>query len=219
MSVKIHGKKYTTVAERLQAIHLDYDQLSITTEILDDTDKYVTVKAVVEIGGTSKFSGHAREVIELKNSRAVNFTFALENAETSAVGRALSNAGYGGDERSSVEELESIRRQREAKESHLEDAKEELGDKPVEKTSGGNSNGVIDPAKLKERQAEFNALIAEAKLRCADRTWRKGVQDNFIELYGERHGYQEASKPLEVLERGEIAHAYKVLFPDMVDEE
>ena len=91
-------------------------------------------------------------------------------------------------------------------------------DKPVGKPSGSNGNGVIDPAKLKERQAEFDALLAEAKLRFAGMTWRKEVQDNFIELYGKSHGYKEDSNPVAVLERGEIAHAYKVLLPDMVDE-
>jgi hypothetical protein len=51
----------------------------------------VTVKAVVSVGDR-KFTGHASEVF---GSTEINETSALENAETSAVGRALAFAGYG----------------------------------------------------------------------------------------------------------------------------
>jgi hypothetical protein len=39
-----------------------------------------------------------------------NKTSALENAETSAIGRALANAGYSGNKRTSRQEMEKVAR-------------------------------------------------------------------------------------------------------------
>jgi len=39
-----------------------------------------------------------------------NKTSALENCETSAIGRALANCGYGGDKRVSREEMDKVQR-------------------------------------------------------------------------------------------------------------
>ncbi len=45
-------------------------------------------------------TGHADET---HGARGINATFALENCETSAIGRALRNAGYGNDKPSKEE--------------------------------------------------------------------------------------------------------------------
>ena len=102
MSVKIHGKDYKTVAERVTEFHKDHkDNKSILTEIIQFKDGIVVVKAVVKIG-ESIFCGHAYE--ELGSSK-INETSALENCETSAIGRALASAGYLGSEFASADEL------------------------------------------------------------------------------------------------------------------
>ena len=103
MPVKIHGKDYVTVAERVAEFHKKYkDQTkSIITEIIQFKDGIVVVKAVVKIG-ESIFCGHAYE--ELGSSK-INETSALENCETSAIGRALASAGYLGSEFASADEL------------------------------------------------------------------------------------------------------------------
>ena len=46
MPVKIKGNEYSTVAERLNAIHDDYDYVSINTEIVDEIQEHITIKAV-----------------------------------------------------------------------------------------------------------------------------------------------------------------------------
>jgi hypothetical protein len=61
----------------------------------------VVVKAAVKIGD-DVFTGHAYEEI---GSTQINKTSALENCETSAIGRALSSAGYAGSEFASAEEV------------------------------------------------------------------------------------------------------------------
>jgi hypothetical protein len=55
-----------------------------------------------------KSTGHAFE-IDGQGGQA-NKTSALENCETSAIGRALANAGYGGDKRVSREEMAKVER-------------------------------------------------------------------------------------------------------------
>ena len=91
MMVQINGKDYVTVAERLEKLHDQHEKVIIETEILRFDDEIVLVKAILKID-EKKFIGHAQEVI---GSSQVNSTSALENAETSAVGRALAFAGFG----------------------------------------------------------------------------------------------------------------------------
>ena len=91
MPVKIKGSDYTTVAERLNAIHgKESSKLTILTEILSEDDLGITMKATVKIYGDDpqQFEGHARELYS-SNRNEVNFAFSLENCETSAIGRAL----------------------------------------------------------------------------------------------------------------------------------
>ena len=87
--VLINGNEYITVAERLEKLHREYDKVAIETEILRFDEEIVLVKAILTIDD-KKFIGHAQEII---GSSQVNSTSALENAETSAVGRALAFAG------------------------------------------------------------------------------------------------------------------------------
>ena len=49
MPVKIKGSEYSTVAERLNSVHNDHDYISITTDIVDETQEYITIKANVSI--------------------------------------------------------------------------------------------------------------------------------------------------------------------------
>jgi len=107
MSVKIHGKEYQTVAERLSLFHKDHSNGSIRTEIIKELSNgdFVTIMAVV-IPDIEKpiryFTGHAREVF---TKTGINQTSAYENCETSAIGRALASAGYLGTEFASADEV------------------------------------------------------------------------------------------------------------------
>ena len=103
MPVKIHGKDYKTVAERLNEFHEKYkDQTkSILTEIIQFKDGIVVVKAVVKIG-EEVYVGHAYE--DIGSSRIME-TSSLEVCETSAIGRSLSAAGMSGSEYASADEL------------------------------------------------------------------------------------------------------------------
>ena len=106
MPVKIHGKDYKTVAERVTEFHNEHNgkrKMSILTEIIQFKDGIVVIKAAVKIGD-DVFTGHAYEEI---GSSQVNQNSALENGETSAIGRALASAGYAGSEFASADEMEN----------------------------------------------------------------------------------------------------------------
>lgn len=89
--VSIHGKDYATVAYRLNLFRTDYPKGTIITELISDDDGVIVFKASIHDLEICLASGYAEEV---RGSSNINKTSALENAETSAVGRALAFAGY-----------------------------------------------------------------------------------------------------------------------------
>ena len=110
MSIKIHGKTYVTVAERVAAAHEAEGLESITTEVLSMDP--VVVKATVVIDGKT-FTG----ISAANPDKAIEKQSPYEVAETSAVGRALGFAGFGidesmasADEITNVSEFNNIRR-------------------------------------------------------------------------------------------------------------
>jgi len=102
MPVNIHGKEYRTVAERIVLLHEKLEgDCSVTTEIVSIDDDKVIMKSTITHGELI-WTGHALEVF---GSSMINKTSALENAETSSLGRALAFAGLGGEEIASADEV------------------------------------------------------------------------------------------------------------------
>jgi len=107
---------YETVEERLTKYWKDHPDGQIHTEILDQSAGRFIVKASVyrtEADVRPWTTGLAQETIE---GRGVNATSALENCETSAIGRALANAGYATKgKRASREEMVKVNKANEVK--------------------------------------------------------------------------------------------------------
>jgi len=104
MPIPIHGKEYITVAERIDALrkHEAFKDYSIKTKIVSNTE-YVIVRAkIIDEQGRVVSTGTAEEN---RNDGHINKTSALENCETSAVGRALAFFGFAGTEIASADEL------------------------------------------------------------------------------------------------------------------
>ena len=103
---------YAEVAERLPLFWKDCARGRITTEIIVDDGTRIVVKAELYADITDTVpttTGYAEEV---RNSSMVNKTSALENCETSAIGRALANYQYqGSKKRASLEEVVKVYRQ------------------------------------------------------------------------------------------------------------
>ena len=93
-TVDIKGKSYVMVHERIGAFRAEFPKGTIITELLSSVDGTHTFKATCIEDGRIIGTGHASEK---DGSTFINKTSALENAETSAIGRALASAGYGLD--------------------------------------------------------------------------------------------------------------------------
>ena len=94
-SVNIKGKEYVEVNERLKYFRSTYPNYSLTSEVLEKTDKSILILAsIINEEGRVIASGMAEEE---KGSTFINKTSYVENCETSAWGRALANFGIGLD--------------------------------------------------------------------------------------------------------------------------
>ncbi len=100
---------YETVEERLIKFWKDHPDGQIHTKVIDYTSGRFIVEASIyrtEADARPWTTGLAEETIQ---GRGVNATSALENCETSAIGRALANAGYATKgKRASREEMTKV---------------------------------------------------------------------------------------------------------------
>ena len=92
--IKIQGKDYITVNERVKEFRKLHPQGQILTQIMANADGQILFQAKIIVDGVLVATGHAKEV---EGSTFINKTSALENSETSAVGRALGMYGIGID--------------------------------------------------------------------------------------------------------------------------
>ena len=100
---------YETVEVRLEKFIKDYPDFRVATELeVCDKDRYV-VKAYLYKVATDLVAWTTGLAEEKVTDRGVNSTSALENCETSAIGRALANAGYAAKgKRPSREEMRKV---------------------------------------------------------------------------------------------------------------
>jgi len=107
--VKIHGKEYKTVALRVAEFRAAHPDYTISTDLVEANDVLVIMKArILDNDGRLLATGYSEEV---RAASKINATSALENAETSAIGRCLSALGFGGTEYASADEVASAIKQ------------------------------------------------------------------------------------------------------------
>ena len=112
-TISIHGKYYATVALRVAiARRVLGTALDVVTKIVSIDKETVVMQADIFIDGKHVSTGHAEE--NRKASR-INTTSALENAETSAVGRALAFCAFISDGVASAEEVSTAIEQQDEK--------------------------------------------------------------------------------------------------------
>lgn len=162
------GKKYSTVALRVEMLRRHYNtDASIRTRIIHRDDKSVVVEARVyvkcEDGWRFVANGYAEEVRSASN---VNKTSALENCETSAIGRALASLGLGGGEYATADELTgAITQQNQPDEPPQED--------PVERM-----NRVLEDERVAEAVQTIKSGIANGDFDSAAQAWFGTLEDD-----------------------------------------
>lgn len=154
--VNIRGKEYTTVAKRVSDFRSAHPAYSIITTLLERDAQVVLMRAEIrDETGRLLATGHAEE---WRKSSEINRTSAIENAETSAIGRALAALGMGGTEFASANEIDTAKRN-------------EQVESPFQGHTAGQANhdefNALPPeaqAVLREWAADITALVDEGRI-------------------------------------------------------
>lgn len=152
--VLINGKYYTKVSKRLQILRQKLGfNFRVETSLLHLDQSTVVAKATISIYREGSWfevsSGHAEEV---RTSSEINKYAAVENAETSAIGRALAGIGLSGDEYASLEEM-LLAQNRKSNDEQVEQ-------KSDKKTEGNSASKKKEPP-ISEPMVEFITKLME----------------------------------------------------------
>jgi hypothetical protein len=176
---------YETVEERLVKYWKDHPDGQIHTEILEHTASRFIVKASIfrtEADVRPWTTGVAEETIQ---GRGVNATSALENCETSAIGRALANAGYATKgKRASREEMGKVAA-KQAVVTQIADVKAKMADTanqyvPVQKADDPWTQWEAAPVQTLEAAVEMvkdvlGGTPADESCMHGARVWKTGT--------------------------------------------
>ena len=149
------GKFYTQVVHRMEAFRrIHGTDFGIDTQILVNDGKKVVVKAIITDKDNRTVGVGMAE--EIRGQGLVNTTSALENAETSAIGRALASLGLAGGEYASANEMDAVVRKTDAiKKTHQVEVKEQ-----EESSTSNNSSPVpMSSSKMFEKIKKHIEMI------------------------------------------------------------
>ena len=151
-SVKIKGKDYVEVNERVKHFRENYEDWALLSDVVFiEGDKVVIKAEVVNPEGVVKATGIASEI---EGSTFINKTSYIENCETSAWGRALGNFGIGID--ASIASAQEV-------ENAIENQKPKKKSKPKpEKTINADEITVINDL-IKEKGIDKDEFLKYLK--------------------------------------------------------
>ena len=168
------GKKYTEVFVRIEAFRKAFGtNMGIETNIVDDNGQRVIVQAFIKNkDGMIIGSGYAEEI---RGSSNVNKTSAIENCETSAIGRALASIGLHGGSYASANELVAAKR------------KEQAIDETQVQTNGMPQNQGEWVAWCKDLTEQYQAAKSKRELADVDRktddAWLDELKNQYPQLF------------------------------------
>lgn len=194
-TVNIKGKQYTQVATRVEVFRRHFDtDWSLVTEILPVEHPMVRVRAEIRNpDGAVIATGTAEE----NRTYGINKTSAIENCETSAIGRALANLGLHGGEFATAEEVDTaIKGQQEMEETADTKAKTKL--QSDMRAFDRDLQRVSDTAELEGLLKSYEKTLTAAKNRADMREWVFGGPDDVM---GAEARIVAKRKELETAER------------------
>lgn len=168
-------KFYTTVATRVEIIrnHFGEDCRIITSPITRDMTS-VVMKAELHLKNNGEWSiigtGHAEE---FRSSNYINKTSALENCETSAIGRALASAGLHGGEYASEFEVKNAKTNKPSI-TEIKQAKV--------KTIGDNEETSAELTDLVKHYNSLKHIDAEELIANVKKEFKLGKKDSLLDL-------------------------------------
>jgi hypothetical protein len=176
---------YETVEERLVKFWKDHPDGQIHTKVLEHTSARFIVEASIyrtEADPRAWTTGLAEETVQ---GRGVNATSALENCETSAIGRALANAGYATKgKRASREEMSKVAAQSKVK-ANIDEVKAKMADTskeyvPVEKADDPWTISSAAPVTTMEQAVEMvkdvlGGTPTDESCKHGARVWKTGT--------------------------------------------
>ena len=173
---------YETVEVRLEKFIKDYPDFRVSTEMeVCEKDRYIVKAYLFKTASDSVAwtTGYAEEKI---TDRGVNSTSALENCETSAIGRALANAGYAAKgKRPSREEMTKVVATKPVK-PPVQDV---VPEQDYWTTPVNDYMKVVDaPVTLEKAMENVAAIIGTGEAQEAPSckhghmTWREGTKNN-----------------------------------------
>ena len=173
---------YEPVEVRLEKFIKDYPAFRIATELeVVEATRYIVKAYLFKDAGDSVAwaTGYAEETV---TNRGVNQTSALENCETSAIGRALANAGYAPKgKRPSREEMSKVVAKKPEKPA-VQDVVQD--DQDYWTTPVGQYNKVVDaPVTLEKAMENIAAVMGTQEAveppscQHGHMTWREGEKN------------------------------------------
>jgi len=185
---------YETVEERLVKFWKDHPDGQIHTQLLEQSvNRFIVLASIYRTEADARpwTTGLAEETVQ---GRGVNATSALENCETSAIGRALANAGYATKgKRASREEMSKVAKGAEVK-ATIEATKAKMAETakeyvPVAKADDPWTQWEAAPVQTMEQAVEtVKAVLGgtqpdESCIHGA-RVWRTGTSKTTKKPYG-----------------------------------
>ena len=176
---------YETVEERLAKFWKEHPEGRIETKLIVNTPtQYIVWSAIYRDSADVQpwATGLAEETVQ---GRGVNATSALENCETSSLGRSLANAGYATKgKRASREEMSKVAKATEVK-AKVEEVKAKMADTsqqyvPVAKADDPWTTWETAPVQTIEQAVEtvkstLGGTMVEESCQHGARVWRTGT--------------------------------------------
>jgi hypothetical protein len=175
---------YETVEQRLSRFWTAHTEGRVLTDLVFHDDRRFIVKAEIYFDRddlTAVASGYAEEIV---GASPVNRTSALENGETSAIGRALANCGFASEgKRPSRSEMEKVERY--SKEPRMSVTKEKQWTPADEKQATLAIEAANLSVSVDELKAIWEANKDIADLEIAGMTLKSKVNQKKAEFDGE----------------------------------